>query len=278
MKVYSPSSTKLFMECPQKWYLQRQQGYVSLYYTKRDLATSLGKAFGKAMQVFYESKFTPAIEDISSVAQIEFLQDYNDNKHGREINDDVYLKKEEYYNALPRMIDVYLQSPDRIPETWNVLVIEGLVGDNHEAYIDMGGEDDLGRPWFLDFKVKTYCAKNQMPWQIMKYKYDWQMLHYAWAYSQTIGKFVDTYYIGMMVATPTPHFMCEKFHLREDHVLTWLDTAQWWWDKMKRCEETGYYPMSANHYTQFGTCQYLSMCFEEGGHNGFIQVKTKKRT
>lgn len=277
MKIYSPSSTKIFMECPQKWYLQRQQGYVSLYYTKRDLAVSVGKAFGQAMQVFYETDQQLPSDELGARAQDYFLQDYQESKSNREVNDDVYLKKDEYYRALPRMIDTYLQSPDRIPETWNVLVIEGLVGDGHEAYIDMGGEDDIGKPWFLDFKVKTYCAKNQMPWQIRKYKYDWQMLHYAWAYSQKIERFVDTYYIGMMVATPTPHFMCEKFQLREDHILTWLDTAQWWWERMEKCEESGVYPMSANHYTQYGTCQYLPMCFEEGKDYGFIQVKTKKR-
>lgn len=277
MKIYSPSSTKVFMECPYKWFLKRQQGYESRYYTKRDVAASLGAAFGKAMEVFYNTNQKLTVEDITTVAQTELLRHHLESKGTREVNDEVYAKKEEYYNTLPRMIQTYMTSPDKIPADWNVLVMEGLVGDDHEAYIDMGGEDELGKPWFLDFKVKSYCAKNQIPWQIKRFAYDWQMLHYAWAYSQKIEKFVDTYYIGMMVATPTPHFVRQVFHLREEHILTWLDTAQWWWSKMEECERSGYYPMSANHHTQFGPCPYIPMCFEEGGANGYVKIEKRKR-
>lgn len=279
MKVYSPSQTKLFLECEQKWYLSRKQHWESRSIEKKNLAALLGSSYGLAMAHYYKTDRKLTQEELVRLAQGHWDTEMTKMMVTRQLMDED--KAIDYYNRLPKMLAKTLSSDDIIPENWEVTAVEGLVSDSHKAYIDLGGLDHTGRDWFWDFKVKTYMKSSSIDFTFAQYDKDWQMLHYAWAYSQKLGRFVDTYYIGLMVVDPTTKFYSKQFTVTEQDVLKWLTSAVKVWSRMEQAEkdiEAGVdpleaAPMSNEHYGRFGKCGYFSMCWEGANKDQFIQIE-----
>lgn len=279
VNIYSPSQTKLWMECPYKWYLSRVAKYESRYIEKRHLAALVGQSYGLGMAHYFRSGRTLNVDQVVDIVQNNWDHELSTARQTRELQaDDLAIKYPGYFR---KMIERTLASEEFIPESWEVSAVEELVGgDTHKAYIDLGGKDNAGRDYFWDFKCKMYCVTRSVPFKLAEYEYDWQMLHYAWAYSETIGRFVDTYYIGMMVVQPTTRLYVRAFYVTPEVVTQWLTSAVTHWKAMTLAEERlkdpdtdplEVAPMTNEHH-KFGKCSHFGLCFHEGADN-FIQIE-----
>ena len=283
MKVYSPSQTKLFLECEYKWYLERKQGYKSRYVEKRDVAAALGSAYGAAWAHYFQTGRVMTTEEVTQAAISHYQEELAKLTSNREMLAED--KAQEYESLIPKMIQRTMDSDDFIPTSWSVTAVEGLVDDGAGSRIDLGGKDQNGRPWFWDNKVKTFVKTSDVDYAFTRYfDKDWQMMHYAWAYSQMIGELVNTYYIGMMVVSPTTRFYVRPFTVTETDVVNWLESACVVWGRMEEAEkrlgaltENGnpraITPMSNNHYGNFGKCSHYGLCFDGGDHSQYIKIE-----
>ena len=278
MKIYSPSQTKLFMECPQKWLISRRHGWQRKWLRKGDVAACVGQLIGKVLATGEDAARVEA--DFTAMMQAKQQQ-------GFIIEDDVWAKFDSYRPVLPKVINKYLTSPGRIDPAWTGIQLEYNVSttDDHNAYIDVCGIEADGSHFIWDFKCKMYLKSTDQASELLSYRQDWQMMHYGWFYWKKTGVLPSRYYIGMPVLGPTPAFVGGNdpqglgiFSYDEHALQAWYDSACIWWQMMEQCEQQDWAPMSAQHTGRYGNCEYYDACFTYHQQpdmmtSGYIQIQ-----
>lgn len=279
MKVYSPSQTILFMECPYKWLLKKIQGYITKAVQKKDVAAAAGNAYGKVMNAAHNPNVAYSEKILQDYVVTEFELEVSITRgKDRSVDENILLEIESFKKLLPKMVKKYLNSDERIPESWKVTHIEHDLQDGAGSRIDLGGINELGQPFFWDWKLKTNCPIASKDFTLNKFAHDWQMMHYAWAYSEYLDELVERFYIGMPVAKPAVHFWSKPYTVSEKQIRAWTQDARYWWEKMQEAEdllshgltEVNPVPRSNNHFT-YGRCEYYGLCLEEGQDHLYIQ-------
>lgn len=269
MKIYSPSQTKLFMECPQKWWLQRKQGWNRKWMRKNDVAALVGGCIGAVLQKYIsvDVPIETYLADLDSMFNERMDVKQQD---GYIIEEDVWARYDSYKNTFPKVIKAYRQSSARIPDTWTNIQTEFNVGngEDHNAFIDVCGVEPDGSHFIWDFKCKMYLKTCDQASELLGYRHDWQMMHYGWFYWVKTGIWPARYYIGMPVLGPTPAFVGGNdtqglgvFSYNPSDLIAWHESASTWWSMMEQCEQQGWAPMSAQHTGRYGNCEMYDACF-----------------
>lgn len=280
MKIYSPSQTKLFIECPRKWWVSRKQGWQRRYIRKNDIAAIVGHSVGRVLADHCHIH-EPYIEDLVAQVDALFKQELADKQEaGYLVDEQAWVKYDSYLATFPKLITKYFTAPNRIPQDWTIKGVEYDVGDGgtHRAYIDVLGVEPDGSHVIWDFKCKMYLKREDEASTLLAYRQDWQMLHYGYFYWQKTGMLPSRYYIGMPVLTPTPRFVggydhqgLGMFSYTEQGLLDWYESACTWWSMMEQCEDAAWAPMSPNHTGRYGNCEYYDACFTFNGNTDTMQ-------
>ncbi|NGZ94911.1 MAG: hypothetical protein CV089_02050 [Nitrospira sp. WS110] len=241
-----------------KWWMHRA-GYVSKYVNQGDLSSSFGDAFHNWGARYYLAGRDPRIPLKPSLDIWESrVQELRDS--GRRIDDEkgFILKAPQ---LLADATALYAKI-DPIPKTWTVSAIEATLAER--CRIDIGGTDQWGVPFYWDFKTTGNCRATDENKRRDEFECSWQMLHYAWAYGQAIGKDVHRFWVCYIILGPKLKILCWDYAVDPETLAWWKQSAEYYWTLMEEAEKSGTnltVPMCAEHFKKFGKCEYFDGCF-----------------
>ena len=168
--IYSPSQTKVYLECPTKRLLS-QEGWASRVIGLRDWVAWVGQgvhaglAYLKSPQYQYASSGGVLAMGVSEFnSHLEYAVSC-----GRIIPNTLY--REEANANIERCLE-YAMNHDILPSGFEVERVEQGLGD-YNCILDVVGKRN-GKPSFVDYKVKNKCKLDYLDQELEKYRYDWK--------------------------------------------------------------------------------------------------------
>lgn len=248
---YSPSQTKLYLECPYKWYLQ----YHSNMSGGREstVAQMAGSLYGKVMEYWYHNR------------DEKDLQSYTKTTHNVMSQEAAGVGLDEaMLNRIIKLVKATMQNSDAQELIGQAIGAEVNVGRGfYNAYIDLLGED-----WILDWKLKTQLRPPRALDVAKQLQRDWQIMHYLWEINQRVEEPVETFYLGIGYLHPTPKSVIHPLFVPLDDVKKWAVSAESVWRKMREAGQAlkdGVDPLVAtpmsNNHNLYGGCPMLEYCF-----------------
>ena len=237
MRVYSPSRTKSFLECPAEWRLELR-GWQPRAYGNKQLAGILGDAFHLAHAEFYRNGgHTTAPEtlalDLPQIARFNVEQQLHQLEKQRFECD---LKALDLRNALPlkaqTLVTRWLQQ-NPVPKEWQIVAVEHMLKDYGYCKIDLLVHPyPMDRLAVLDAKVKLRLEKKEFTKELEKFAYSWQFMHYAWAAEQHYEEPVQDYFVMMVVLEPSFQIVLEPYTINPELMQLWEQCARSAWAVM----------------------------------------------
>lgn len=235
MRVYSPSQTVKFMECPATWILYKQ-GWRPKYMSKGNLAAILGTAFHNAIAEHYRAERQGEPEIIGDIAYASVLKDlgvYEElgflcGTRDLDLKAALPLKAK----SLTTKFLTHKKYSDPVPQDWEYSDPELILPEHGHARIDLvvSPRDNIVAP--LDWKVKLrmdprYEWKTKQEWA-----YSWQFMHYAWALSQYSGKPVQEFYVCWVSLEPGFRTELLDYYIDPELMQLWENSAKQVWALM----------------------------------------------
>ena len=287
MRVFAPTRTKTWDECPLKNYLESEEKWVPKQASKGEWGKLAGSAFAYGTSVAHDQLkqgngkvFTDkAFQDeiVKQTVQY-FIQDvahYRDGGVQLEEKDELDVITC-FQRALPRYL---AECPF---QNWSVKDVETPFPDHGNCRIDVGGLDHTGAVAVADLKFKRYLTEDRIGKAIDDYRKDWQFLHYVWAYGETQKVKYVNMYLTMVIAQPIFKIRHVELPFHPDTLALWLESAKSAWKDMEDEKDGKRVPrMAANHSNQYGPCAFSDACFlyhlDEGlMANKYVKIERRK--
>lgn len=251
MRVYSPSSTESFIQCPVWWALKYdwQPRHVN---GPRDCAAILGRAFTAGMAAFHtaqqQTEAIPYIMPIGTVdlavqAALAVARVGVSELDGLLISDrdaatrDAIEKRTAL--AVRKAIE---QSP--IPADWPIYGVEFDCGESlGHARPDLIVNAPRGiAP--VDYKLKL-AIRGKSPEErdrnrvqlAQDYENSWQMYHYCWALQQITGSPVSQFFIALVTLEPRFAIELLPYEVNPESMQIWARFAESAWKDMEAIED-----------------------------------------
>ena len=277
--IYSPSQTKVYLECPTKRLLS-QEGWTSRVIGLRDWVAWVGQGVhaGLAYLKNPQYKHVGAGEVLTKgLSEFDGHLDYAISC-GRIVPGTFY--RGEAKAQIERCLE-YAMGFDILPSGFVVERVEQGLGD-FNCILDVVGKRN-GKPTFVDYKVKNKCKLDYIDQELEKYRYDWkEARHYPWALSQVTGQRVEEYSVVMFVLQP-------QFKVvQRTYQVNWPVVHRW----ALNCDDGGLWEtmvtapswQSNACYDGHFPCEYLDACWtynldrEKMKAGGLVQIQqlTKK--
>jgi hypothetical protein len=269
VKVYSPSSTKSWLECPRKWSLSKD--WQSRLAGKREVGGILGGGFAKGMQTWY-GEMARAGDPLQAgeagrshaIAEMQQLMALTSPQNS-EVEDLLGNVHDLTHSAILKYI-----AKDPIPQDWKIVDVELEMGEERSR-LDLGVRDNSG-PAIIDFKLKRKLEARYRAKTIEEYRFNPQQLHYCWRWSQVINEPVLRYYIVLVSLQPTFQASIHQFDVPAQTLKFWVDSYEVHWSRMEGDSDwEGQYPMFPVNevpgnfnscLTKFGPCEFQPACHE----------------
>ena len=197
--IYSPSQTKVYLECPTKRLLS-QEGWSSRVVGLRDWIAWIGQGVHAGLACLKN----PQATQVSAEAVLEKgLSEFQGHlthavQSGRIVPPTLYPG--EAKANIERCLE-YAIKQDVLPAGLVVERVEQGLGE-YNCILDVVGKKN-GIPYFVDYKVKNKCKLDYLDQELEKYRYDWkEARHYPWALSEVCGQRVEEYTVVIFVLGP----------------------------------------------------------------------------
>ena len=235
MKIYSPSQTVAFMECPTNRELSSIEKYVPIRLTRKEIGGIAGTAFAVGAEQYHKwlsGKPTGALEeDVSKqwvmqagAATVEELSDYTEA--GCELSGDLADFRHSLPGLVMRGVRRYIDKAP-IPKLWNILSVEETIREAGYCRPDLIFDlyDALG---MADVKFKLRLDKRYKDQTILEYLNSWQFYHYAWAASLVHKRPCKT--MTLILVTLEPFDVDIKtVSIEEEKMKLWKESADTVW-------------------------------------------------
>ena len=243
MKIYSPSQTTKFLECPAEWWLSKM-GWRKKWIGKGNLAAILGSAFHAAAAEHYRCQRATNVDDLVAIARASVAKEL---KTYHELGFEVGTRDLDLEAALPAKAEAlvsYFHANDPIPEIWLYGEPELTLPDFGYCRIDLPVEprppDGPIEP--LDFKVKLrmdprYAWKTKQEWE-----FSWQFMHYARGLELYTGVPVKEFYVCWVSLEPKPKCELLDYYIDSELMSLWKQSAEAAWGVMEAMENGTIYP------------------------------------
>lgn len=285
MRVYSPSSTKTYAECPFKRELSRR-GVQSKYAGKAAVARWIGTAVAAGLEVANREWLSGISADgmAETTARLSFthsMQDFMDAGG-------VLTDEETNTVALIERMVSYYRHDYVFPFQHTIVAVEQPFEHGGHARPDLVIDDGSLAP--LDFKckrslyVKPGETRDAARARVFaEYEDDWQLLHYMWCVRRFKGVPCNHYYIALCELTPKPHITIQRYDVTERRLHQWADSAYSWWSQMEETDADiiNMPPQAPTHETKYGKCEYYDYCVtyemdETRAQHRYITVERRK--
>ena len=260
MKIYSPSQTKAFLECPMLWSLGRK-GWTPRTYNKGNLYAIRGSAVSDGLDAYNRGKsaqdITTAVEE--SVARL-WVQAKIDHREWVEFKS-APLSLDEVTTQALELVGAYSVGP---PTAYTVQHAEYVFANHGNARADVLGLNPQGRLIPVDYKCKDIPAVEYYRHLAKQaYRYDWQLMHYCWAVSEEFQTACFEFGIVILWYGKNPQIEYLVYSVSPTRLKLWYESATAVWERMERCE-LGLEPITevAEHSNRFGLCVYHKACLE----------------
>ena len=272
--VYSPSQTKLWLECPMKRYLRYSLGWRPRRIGKPDLTAILGRAFHAGVALYHARRqaaqphaLAPTelqeIAEASAAAatfeasrQLARLQD-----QGFVVNDWDAPTAQALPLRVAKGVTRYVLA-DPLPAAWTIRAVEHTLEEYGNARLDLAIEDADG-PAIADVKVKLTLDAKYRAKELSRYQDDHQQLHYAWAWSEIRQASVNRYYIVLVVLEPKWSVEILPYQIHPETMQAWTQSQLVTWHDMAEEDAGTREPyMAATHWSAYGDCEMRKACFE----------------
>ena len=268
MKVYSPSQTTSWLECPLKRQYQ-QLGYRKREVDKRIVSAAIGTVLHHAFDVFNttgsltqaENALTEIIEATPLGPVFSWL--------------DYELPLRKVLQKLAKDVSWELYG-------WHTCGGSIRLGEEYGNcefdHVIASGETKT----FNDFKT-SWEKKDH--WQIkfwQEIKDSWQMAHYVWAWEQCHQTQLDKFGITLVVCTPKPKVEFREIPVNRTLVERFTKSAPVHWARMQM-DEFMYQTVPSyrsavtdQHHGRYGECEFYDACFLYNGDYELMQVGYEK--
>ena len=258
MRVYSPSQTTTWMQCPLKRALAYKEGWRPRVLGNREAAALLGLAVGAGVAGVYKGYYrAAAVAEANCVAGMG-LEDYEKKgcrwaDHAEGTAAAVPLRASK---AVGKFIDAH-----PVPENWSVVAVEQSLPDHGHCRPDLIVRAPTALA-VIDWKTKLSLKADYRTRELERHRQSWQMFHYTWAVGERYQETVSRYYIGLIVCEP---FSVEliPYDVAPEHATMWLQSARRIWAQMYMEDMDIAKPwQAAQHADQYGNCEFYQCCFE----------------
>ena len=249
---------------------------------KRDIAASLGVAFGAGMEYYNKTLMTTG----SPLTPTGVEQAVEVAKQALEVEWKRWLEVGLDCSALAETGDVQEQlehslefaiAKDPTPPDWKVVAVEEPMPEHGNARADVVYELPTGERVVRDYKFALSVPARYIDDRMNDYAVHPQSYHYAWMHGATM--FIPT----LVMASPRPAMRELAVQRSASDVVQWLVSQEAKWDAMERME-LGVTPVwkSDIHKTQYGKCGLYDFCMTYEGDEsrlagiGYIQIERKK--
>ena len=263
MKVYSPSATTTFAQCPMKWWLRRR-GIGPRVLTKATLAAELGTLISRGMEHHHRLELAQGCPDEEYMAQLVAESEVLGNKSRLIVPGNLEVEFGLVVSRAKRAIEALAKAAPLVKGAWTIDA-EMVLERHGKARIDLllGTE---GGSIVVDYKSKVQVTAYYREQTKEDYTYSWQMYHYVWALRQ-LGYRVSEFMIALVVIEPKAKVYKWLYSVDEDYLKRWETAALYYWAQMEAIEQglaVGV-PMAPEHRTKFGMCEMADHCLTGGG-------------
>lgn len=285
MRVYSPSSTKTYAECPFKRELSRR-GVQSKYAGKAAVARWIGTAVAAGLEVVSRERLSGISADgmAETTARLSFIHSVQDFMDAGGVLTD---EETNTVALIERMVSYY-RHDYVFPFQHTIVAVEQPFEHGGHARPDLVIDDGSLAP--LDFKckrslyVKPGETRDAARARVFaEYEDDWQLLHYMWCVRWFKGVPCNHYYIALCELTPKPHITIQRYDVTERRLHQWADSAYSWWSQMEETDADiiNMPPQAPTHDTKYGKCEYYDYCVtyemdETRAQHRYITVERRK--
>lgn len=240
MKIYSPSQTTSFIDCPAEWRLDRH-GWRRKAYDNKELAAILGDAFHLAHGEYYRAgapeRTDELVEDLTQQARKKVV---NELELLDSMGFECKLKSLDLRNALPlkaqTLVARWLRA-NKVPRDWDIVSVEHMLTDYGYCKLDLTVRPKpVERLAILDAKVKLRLEKKDFARELDKFAFSWQFMHYTWAAQQHHEEPVKDYFVMMVVLEPGFHIELEHYTVDPELMQLWEQSAKACWAIMAAIE------------------------------------------
>lgn len=281
MKVYSPSSTKVWERCPTLREFERA-GWHSTTFDYGDLTMMAGDAFALGMETYNKDRSgKTTLSDCLTVAHERLEQRIGEPvKAGGQWDERAKAAMEPYAQGIQDALTFAITN-DPTPPEWIIIYAENSLGEEAgHARPDVVYKLPDGALYVRDYKFKLTLDKKYEAERVREYLDSGQAYHYLWfAYARFFNALI-------VVATPKPHFvgLAGVREWDDAAMVRWHDSQQAKWRVMK-LQEQDVLPlwMSETHEDRFGQCAAYDACFayeqdrERMLAGGYIQIEREVR-
>ena len=241
-KIYSPSQTIKFLECPAEWWMYKQ-GWRKRWMSKGTLAAILGSAFHTAIGENYRLQRGGHADDLVAVARASIKKEL---KTYHELGFQVGTRDLDLEAALPAKAEAlvrYFLNNDPVPTEWEYGEPELTLPDFGYCRIDLPVKSYSGSAFVpLDFKVKLrmeprYEWKTKQEWE-----FSWQFMHYAAGLAAHYKTNVEWFYVVWCSLEPKPKAELLDYYVDPELMQLWLNSAKSAWHVMESIENDVIYP------------------------------------
>jgi hypothetical protein len=270
MRVYSPSQTATWLECPVKRHLAYVEHWRPRLVGKRELAAVLGTAVAAGVEAYHRARMAgqsnhPAEHwaDMASQTARLLLRQLQDS--GFQIAEYDQAQADALPGRAAKAVQTYLAAAP-IPADWAILEVEQVHQQYGSCRLDLVVRDEPDHVAAVDLKVKLRLEPRYRPKEIERYRHHWAMLHYTWVVEQVYGQTPRRYYILFLVLEPAPESWLQAYLVDEEVLRVWEQSARRVWTQMEVHDTAG--PddrgpwIAAKHADEYGPCEYYDACFE----------------
>lgn len=270
--IFSPSQTKVFLNCPMQWYLSYQQKFQGRTYGHMEIAGAVGSAF---------SIFQEFLGEGPEAAQLRAEQSLTEELFKLRSTRIVQSAAQVYEDAAPdrlkKLISLFAEKPV-IPMSWTLFDQERQFARWGNARVDSLYEDSMGEIGVLDYKTRGRIQKNQWAKTRREFATSDQLMHYCCMVQEELGVKCNSASILMMSLMPHKYIDLYQYTFRQETLNVWLQGRKQVWQDMQECKDGNRTPhMAAIHEDKFGDCRFLDLCFRHGFNEQLISADFLKR-
>lgn len=273
IKVYSPSSTKLYKECAMSWYLRYKYRWEPKLYTAKEIAGLIGTAFSD-----YQEQLPEVGPDESKRLAIASLESgLGKLKDTRILSERSVQYEKEAVHRLERYVKLF-HSQEIIPYSWQLFDRERSFPEYGNSRIDSMYRDSMGKLGFVDWKTRGRIQANQWDKTRRDFSKDDQFLHYCVTTSEVYGELVDRFSVLILTLDPKPRMDLWQYRISEEVLRVWVaGRLQDWQDMTDILEGRRTPSMASVHENKYGDCQFKKICFEHKFDENLIELDYRKR-
>lgn len=254
LKMFSPSSIKVYSECPIKYELKYMDRWLPKQADRPFWGTVAGDGFDTGSSILIRGGTVEEAQRAGIALMEEKLTLFS--SAGGEL--DVQDKKWVFDDVQVALMKFAKDNPFA---KWSDLQVQVRLGDQYgRPRLDVVGLDNNKQLSFADVKFKRYLATEYVGKTVEDFRYDWQFLHYAWAMGETHGKPVNAYLCLVRLKTA---WQSQLFEFVYDPNLLRMtgQSATRWSEEMQRSVERGP-ALGTSHDTKYGPCPYKDACLK----------------